>query len=163
LNGKAFDDQSKAGLRVSLREVLGDDLEVFFENQLDPEALRLAGFPSRDRDAHMAHWHRILADDSVTAATVLFDGGVAGDIVSWDHDGERELGYWIGKSFWGRGVATSALRQFLDDFDGPPLHAYVKKHNVGSLRVLEKCGFEIVGESRCGGVEELVLFLADQD
>lgn len=159
----ALDSQSDAGLRVSLREVLEDDLELFFENQLDPDALRMTGFSSRDRDAHMAHWHRILADPSVTTAAVLFDGEVAGDIVSWDNDGERELGYWIGRSFWGRGIATSALKQFLEQFDGPPLHAHVTRRNAGSLRVLEKCGFVIVGEGRFGGMDEVVLFLASQD
>jgi RimJ/RimL family protein N-acetyltransferase len=160
---KALDCQSNAGLRVCLREVLEEDLELFFENQLDPDALCMTGFPSRDRDAHMAHWHRILADPSVTAATVLFDGEVAGDIVSWDNDGERELGYWIGRSFWGRGIATSALKEFLEQCDGPPLRAHVTKRNAGSLRVLEKCGFVIVGEGRFGGVDEVVLFLAGQD
>lgn len=160
---KDLESQSDAGLRVSLREVLEDDLELFFENQLDPDALRMTGFPSRDKDAHMAHWLRILTDPSVTAATVLFEGGVAGNIVSWDNDGERELGYWIGRSFWGRGVATSALKQFLEQFDGPPLHAHVTKRNAGSLRVLEKCGFVIVSEGRFGEVDEVDLFLASQD
>ena len=95
---------SNAARSVSLREVLEDDLEMLFEHQLDPDALSMAAFPSRDRDAHLAHWHRILADDSVTAATVLFEGSVAGDIVSWDNEGEREVGYWIGRSFWARAL-----------------------------------------------------------
>ncbi|HZJ51705.1 MAG TPA: GNAT family N-acetyltransferase [Actinomycetota bacterium] len=158
---KEIDAASNAAQSVSLREVLEDDLETFFEHQLDPDALRMAAFPSRDRGAHMAHWHRILADDSVTAATVLFEGSVAGDIVSWDNEGEREVGYWMGRSFWGKGIATAALAHFLNDLDGPPLRAHVAKQNVGSLRVLEKCGFTIVGESKYGGVDELVLFLAD--
>lgn len=155
ISGDDFDVRQ----RVSLREVREEDLETFFENQLDPEALRMAEFPSRDRDAHTAHWRRILADGSVIAATVLFDGVVAGDIVSWEQDGRREIGYWIGRSFWGRGIATAALEQFVDNRDGPPLHAHVAKHNVGSLRVLEKCGFIVVGESKDGDVDELILFL----
>lgn len=160
MNAKAVDGRSNAAQSVSLREVSENDLETFFEYQLDPDALHMARFPPRDRDAHMAHWHRILADDSVTAATIVFDGAVAGDIVSWDNEGDREVGYWIGRSFWGKGIGTAALEQFLDGFDGPPLRAHVARHNVGSLRVLEKCGFEIVGESKSGGVDELVLLLA---
>ena len=155
----AIDAASNAAQRVSLREVRENDLETFFENQLDPEALRMAEFPSRDRDAHTAHWHRILADGSVIAATILFDGCVAGDIVRWANDGAREVGYWIGRSFWGREIATSALEQFVDSRDGPPLRAHVAKHNAGSLRVLEKCGFTVVGESKDGDVDELILFL----
>lgn len=163
LNAKDMDNESNAAQSVSLREVSEDDLITFFENQLDPDALCMEGFPSRDRDAHMAHWHRILADDSVVAATILFDDRVAGDIVSWENDGEREVGYWIGKSFWGKGIATAALDQFLDDWNAPPLRAHVAKQNVGSLRVLEKCGFTIVSESEIGGVDELVLLLAGQN
>jgi RimJ/RimL family protein N-acetyltransferase len=115
-------------------------------------------FSPRDREAHNAHWHRILADDSVTAATIVFDGLVAGDIVSWDNEGEREVGYWIGRSFWGQGIATAALSQFLEHLDRRPLRAHVAKHNVGSLRVLEKCGFTIVAEGKQGDVDELILF-----
>lgn len=158
---KSINAASNAAQSVSLREVLEDDLETFFEHQLDPDALRMAAFPSRDRDAHMAHWHRILAGDSGTEATVLFEGSVAGYIVSWDNEGEREVGYWIGKSFWGKGIGTAALAHFLNDLDGPPLRAHVAKHNVGSLRVLEKCGFTIAGESKLGGVDELILVLED--
>ena len=149
---------SSDSLSVSLREVLEADLQTLFEYQLDPESLRMAAFPSRDRNAFMAHWHKILADASVTAATVLFNGVVAGDIVSWEQDGEREVGYWIGRTYWGKGIATEALSQFLEHLDGPPLSAHVAKHNVGSLRVLEKCGFTIVGEGKHGDVDELILF-----
>ena len=141
-----------------MRSVREGDLQTFFENQLDPESLRMVMFSSRDREAHKAHWHRILADDSVTAATIVFDGFVAGDIVSWDNEGEREVGYWIGRSFWGQGIATAALSQFLEHLDRRPLRAHVAKHNVGSLRVLEKCGFTVVGESKLGDVDELILF-----
>jgi RimJ/RimL family protein N-acetyltransferase len=154
----AIDAATNAAQRVSLREVRENDLVIFFENQLDPESLRMVMFSSRDREAHKAHWHRILADDSVTAATIVFDGLVAGDIVSWDNEGEREVGYWIGRSFWGQGIATAALSQFLEHLDRRPLRAHVAKHNVGSLRVLEKCGFTIVGESNQGDVDELILF-----
>ena len=118
----------------------------------------MAAFPSRDRDAFRAHWHKILADDSVTAATIVFDGFVAGDIVSWDNEGEREVNYWIGRSFWGQGIATAALSQFLEHLDRRPLRAHVAKHNLGSLRVLGKCGFTIVGESKHDDVDELILF-----
>ncbi|HEY6708338.1 MAG TPA: hypothetical protein VJB61_12185, partial [Actinomycetota bacterium] len=41
---------------VRLRDVEEPDLEVFFEQQLDAEAARLANFPSRDRERFMTHW-----------------------------------------------------------------------------------------------------------
>jgi len=45
---------------VLLRDVQDSDLPVFFEQQLDPQATRMAAFPSRSRDAFMAHWKKSL-------------------------------------------------------------------------------------------------------
>ena len=98
---------------VLLRDVAEGDLSVFFEHQRDPAANRMFGFPSRDWDAFAAHWYKILANDSVTKRTVLVDGRVAGNVVRFEQDGEREVGYWIGEEYWGKGVVTEALSQFL--------------------------------------------------
>ena len=144
--------------RVVLREVTEDDLPAFFEHQLDPEATRMAAFPSRDLDAFMSHWRRILADPTVVARTVVFDGQVAGNVGSWEQSGEWQVGYWIGREFWGKGVATSALSQFLRHVRIRPLWAHVVKHNIASIRVLEKCGFTI-SEQEGGASEEVVLRL----
>jgi RimJ/RimL family protein N-acetyltransferase len=144
---------------VRLRDVTEADLPVLFEQQLDPEAVRMANFPSRDRDAFFTHWHRILADETVGKKTILLDGTVAGNVVTWQTPGERLVGYWIGKEFWGRGVATRALREFLHLETARPLLARVAKHNLGSIRVLEKCGFTVAGEDVADGVKELVMKL----
>jgi RimJ/RimL family protein N-acetyltransferase len=90
---------------------------------------------------------------------MLADGEVAGDIGSWEQDGVREVGYWVGRAFWGRGIATRALEQFLGVIDVRPLRAHVARTNIASARVLEKCGFVVVGEDQHDGVEELVLEL----
>lgn len=126
-----------------LRGVTEDDLPIFFEHQRDPEANRMAAFPPRDRDAFMAHWTTILRDASVVTRTVLLDGEVAGNVVVFDFEDRREVGYWIGRVFWGKGVATSALRAFLAEVTERPLYAGVAEHNIASIRVLEKCGFTI--------------------
>jgi RimJ/RimL family protein N-acetyltransferase len=131
---------------VLLRDVEKSDLPVLLEYQLDPEATRMAGFPARDRKSFMAHWNRILEDESVVTKTVLFEGGVAGNIVSFVNSGEREVGYWIGRQFWGRGVATRALAEFLRLEARRPLYAGVALHNAASVRVLQKCGFRILRE-----------------
>src|SRR6266511_3124980 len=131
---------------VILREVTEADLPIFFEHQLDPDANRMAAFPARDRDAFMAHWAKILSDETLITKAILVDGQVAGNIVSWAQFGEREVGYWIGKEYWGKGVATRALAAFLGYVSARPLYAHVAKHNIGSRRVLEKCGFRICGE-----------------
>jgi RimJ/RimL family protein N-acetyltransferase len=124
-----------------LRDVIDSDLPVFFEHQRDPEATQMADFPARDREAFDAHWERVLADPTGTKKTIVFEGRVAGNAVSWDQDGRRLVGYWLGKEFWGKGLATKALAELVDELDRRPLYAYVAKTNVGSIRVLEKCGF----------------------
>lgn len=150
-------------LRVHLRDVRGDDLPTLFEHQMDPEANRMANFDARDRDAFMAHWAKILVDETVVAKTVVHRDAVAGNVVSWTHDDERDVGYWIGRDHWGKGVATAALSAFLEELETRPLYAHVAAHNVGSIRVLEKCGFERTDDGWTAadgdGVEELLLKL----
>ena len=126
---------------VRLRPVAEDDLPILFEHQHDPEGARMADFASRDRDAFMEHWHGILRNDGVLARTILVDGEVAGNVTSFEFSGLREVGYWIGREHWGKGIATSALSLFLQEERHRPLYAGVAAGNAGSLRVLEKCGF----------------------
>ncbi len=76
---------------ISLRQVQEADLAIFFEQQLVPEATRMAAFPGRTRDAFMAHWARCMADGSTTLRTILFHGEVAGNIVCWEQEGERRI------------------------------------------------------------------------
>jgi RimJ/RimL family protein N-acetyltransferase len=145
---------------VRLRDVREEDLPIFFEHQKDPEANRMASFDARDEASFMAHWAKILRDGNVVR-TIEVEGRVVGNIGSWEHDGERDVGYWIGREEWGKGVATAALSAFLDELHTRPLHAHVATHNVGSIRVLEKCGFVRTGlPTPAGdGVEELLLKL----
>lgn len=126
---------------IRLRDVEVSDIEIFYEQQLDPEATTMAAFPARDRESHLAHWNKILKDSGCITRTIVASGQVAGNIGSWVQDEQREIGYWIGKAHWGRGVATSALEQFLQVVEDRPLYAWVARHNSGSIRVLEKCGF----------------------
>jgi RimJ/RimL family protein N-acetyltransferase len=147
---------------VRLREIEDDDVPVFFEFQRDPVAVEMAAFPGRDREAYYLHTARVRADPSVTFRTILVDGRVAGNIVAWDDVDQRAVGYWLGRDFWGRGVATRALASFLDIETARPLYAHVAKHNTGSIRVLEKCGFTLAGErgpEPDDEVEELLLRL----
>jgi len=149
-----------------LRDVREADLAVLFEHQREPEATEMALFPARDRDAFDAHWRRVLADDAVTKKTIVHEGRVAGNVLSWEQDGRRLIGYWVGKEFWGKGLATQALTEFVDELETRPLHAWVATTNVGSVRVLEKCGFVRTGsranfDERWGRrIEELLFELS---
>ncbi|MBS0632940.1 MAG: GNAT family N-acetyltransferase [Verrucomicrobia bacterium] len=127
---------------VSLRPVEAADLPIFFAHQADPESCRMAAFPSRDHAAFMAHWqNNILGHPTNASRTILADAQVIGNICAWTAGGTRYLGYWIGREHWGRGLASAALAAFLQSEKARPLTAQVVKHNLGSIRVLEKNGF----------------------
>jgi len=106
----------------------------------------MAAFKSRDRDAFMAHWAKIMANPACAARVILANGIVTGNIGAWTDGAERLVGYWIGREFWGRGIASAALAQFLHYEAARPLTARVAKHNPASIRVLRKAGFAPAGE-----------------
>jgi RimJ/RimL family protein N-acetyltransferase len=155
-----------------LRDVIEDDLPVFFEQQLDADANYMAAFTAKnpaDRDAFTAHWNKNLGDDTTTNKTILFAGRVVGHIASFERLGKPEVSYWIGKEYWGKGLATRALAEFLSQMKERPVYARAAKDNIASLRVLEKCGFEISGQdkgysnARGREVEEFILELRGEE
>ena len=130
-----------------LRRVTDADLPTLFAFHSDPEAVRMAAFPARERDAFMAHWHdRILGDDRIVKQGIVVDDELAGYLICFEQSDLRLIGYWLGRAHWGRGIATAALRRFVGEIRTRPLNAYVSKQNAGSIRVLEKCGFVRTGE-----------------
>jgi RimJ/RimL family protein N-acetyltransferase len=126
---------------VSIRPVTEADLPVLYLQQADEAAARMADFPSRSEDAFYAHWQKIMADPENVLRVVLLEEVVVGSIVSFILNGRREVGYWIGREFWGQGIATRALELMLAELVERPLFAVAAAHNVGSQRVLEKCAF----------------------
>jgi len=154
---------------IVLRPMIEGDLPPLYEFQRDPLSVRMAAFPARERDAFLAHWKRVLVDPSVVARSILFEGRLAGYAVVFGEPAERLVGYWIGREYWGRGIATRALAAMLDEVSDRPLFARVAKHNTGSIRVLEKCGFTVAGEDKVasgvGGeiVEDWVMKLETDD
>jgi len=154
---------------VALRDVDDTDLPVFFEQQLDPDANYMAAFTTKDpgdRAVFDAHWNRIRKDPTVRIRTIIFNGQVAGSVLSYVDSGHTEVSYWLGREFWGKGIASRALAQFLTESRVRPIYARAAKDNVSSLRVLEKCGFRITSESkgfanaRGKETEEYILMLA---
>jgi RimJ/RimL family protein N-acetyltransferase len=138
--------QVRPGKRDMLRDVREEDLPTFFEHQRDPEAYRMAAFPPRELDAFLLHWRtKAIGDPTARKKTIVVDGVVVGHVGSWDAEGRRLVGYWIGRDHWGRGIATAALSEFLCEEPIRPLCAYVAAENRGSIRVLQKCGFIQIG------------------
>jgi RimJ/RimL family protein N-acetyltransferase len=138
---------------ISLRDVEDSDLPIFFEQQLDPEANEMAAFTSGDpgnRSAFDAHWRRIRADPTNIIKTILHDGRVAGYVASYiDKEfGKREVTYWLGKEYWGKGIASAALSQYLELVTERPIFGRAARDNAASIRVMEKCGFKLTGYDR---------------
>ena len=156
---------------ILLRDVAETDLPIFFEHQRDPAANYMAAFTARDpadRDAFAAHWKRILNDDTVVVKTIVLEGNVVGMVAKFvDKEfGKPEITYWIGKEYWGMGLATKALSKFLSDIRLRPIYGRAARDNVASIRVMEKCGFTISGSSkgfanaRGKEIEEVILELS---
>jgi RimJ/RimL family protein N-acetyltransferase len=59
-----------------------------------------------------------------------------------------EVTYSFGREFRGRGLATQALNRMLRLIVDRPIFARAGTDNIGSIRVLEKCGFKIVGKNK---------------
>ena len=160
---------SRSTQELLLRDVVEDDLPLFFDFQLDRDANYMAAFTARDptdRKAFTAHWHKILVDPTTINQTIVCDGQVVGSVSSYLDSGKPEVTYWIGRAHWGMGIATRALTAFLAQANTTrPIYARVAKDNLGSRRVLEKCGFQVIGATRGFAnarreeIEELVLEL----
>jgi RimJ/RimL family protein N-acetyltransferase len=141
---------SPAVRAVTLRDVVADDIEVFQRHQSDPLSVEMAHVPARDEAAYRARWSRLLADETVDTRTIVVDGAIAGHVMTFDRDGVRELGYWLGREFWGRGIAGAAVQKYLASELQRPLFAIVAEHNAASRHILSRCGFREV--SRKGDV-----------
>jgi RimJ/RimL family protein N-acetyltransferase len=103
---------------VELRDVAESDVLIFFEQQRDPAANQIAAFTAKnpaDKVAFAAKWAKIHGDDAITKKTVLFEAKVAGNVVAFvaPWSGKLEVSCWLGREFWGKGIATTALN--LDD------------------------------------------------
>ncbi|MHA7276549.1 GNAT family N-acetyltransferase [Arthrobacter sp. HLT1-21] len=153
---------------TSLRAVEPSDLDEFFTHQLDPSANHMAAFTAKnpaDRGVFNHHWQNILNDPQITVRTILNDGAVVGSILAYRNDETPEISYWIDKAQWGQGITTAAVGLFLEEFTDRPIRARAVVDNVNSIKILERYGFEHIGEvqgfanARGAVVKELVLEL----
>jgi RimJ/RimL family protein N-acetyltransferase len=136
---------------ITIRKVESSDLQTFYEHQLDPEAIRMAAFIGKgrkDKVAFDAHWDKILHSPQNLTRTIVAEGGVAGYISGYPDGEHLEVTYWLGREFWGRGLATQALKRMLHLVVDRPIFARAASDNIGSIRVLEKCGFKIIGKNK---------------
>ena len=136
---------------VKLRQTEKSDLEFFFRFQLDEEAGYLAAFMPKDhtdREAYFEKYTRFLNDPTINMQTILVGEIIVGSIAKFEAEGEAEITYWIDRNFWGKGVATTALGNFLAIETMRPVFGRVAFDNSGSQKVLEKCGFVKIGTDK---------------
>ena len=135
-------------MKMIIRKTIQDDLETLFKNQRDKEANVMAAFTAEDPNdkvAYMAKWSKIVDNDQVNMQTVLLESQIVGSVLHFSMDGEINVSYWIGKTYWGKGIASQALSLFVHQVSERPLFGRVAFDNIGSQKVLEKCGFEEIG------------------
>lgn len=153
---------------VGLRPVEDADLDALFDQMRDPKAVQMAAFTAKDpndRAAFDAHMSRSRTSPEVTLRAVTRDGHLAGSVASFVVAGDTEITYWIDRRVWGQGVASRALALFLATVEVRPVYARAASDNLGSLRVLRKAGFTVVGteisyaSARDAEIEETILRL----
>jgi RimJ/RimL family protein N-acetyltransferase len=160
--------QNEAMADIALREIRDEDLDGIFDQMRDPDGVWMAAFTAEDPDDRAffdTHMARVRADPGVTMRAITRDGQLVGHVASFDRDGELEVTYGVDRSAWGQGVASRALDLLLQEVRTRPVHARAASDNLGSLRVLERAGFRIIGtnrdfaQARKAEIEETILRL----
>lgn len=138
-----------------LRSWRSDDLESLVANASHAEVSRglRDRFPYPYTGDDGRAWLARAVDESDRAWAIEIDGAAVGGVSLHPgvdvHRHSAELGYWIGRTYWGRGVMTTVLAAFADRamsaFRLHRLFATVYASNPASMRVLEKIGFEREG------------------
>jgi ribosomal-protein-alanine N-acetyltransferase len=137
--------------KIELRKTEMADLEVLFQFQIDEEAAFMAGFMSKDhadKNVYIEKYKKFLSDPTIFMRTIWLNENIVGSVAKYEMDGDAEITYWIDKKYWGQGIATIALNEFLKLETTRPIFGRAAFDNMGSQRVLEKCGFEKIGTDR---------------
>ena len=155
---------------ITLTKTVKEDLYVLFEFQLNEEAIYLAAFTPKDpsdKNAYIEKFTKHIADPCINMRTINFNDQIVGSIAKFVLEEEAEITYWIDRKFWGKGIATSALNEFLKMEQIRPIHGRVAFDNFASQKVLEKCGFVKIGKdkgfanARQAEIEEFIYKLLD--
>lgn len=142
--------------RLYLRPWRVEDAEDLYELAKDPEVGPAAGWPAhKDAEESRQIILTVLAAPETYVMIRKEDGNLIGSIgLKFGEDStselqdEPELGYWIGRAYWGRGYATEAAKaMIIRAFEECHAHAVWCCHYEGnhrSQRVIEKCGFHYI-------------------
>ena len=152
-----------AGLGIGglhVRELAVDDAPALAPALRDPAVGPEAGLPPLD-EQELAAWIRqaapqLRASGFILPLAVHDAGEPVGGAMLTRHDpirGQVELGYWLLRAAWGRGIATRVVRALAEHAFSTGLarvEATVRPANEASVRVLERAGFTREGVKRSG-------------
>jgi RimJ/RimL family protein N-acetyltransferase len=137
--------------KITLTPTTPEDLPTLFHFQQNPEGIHLAAFTAKDPNdeaAYMEKYTKLLADPTINNQTIWIDGVIVGSVAKYEMEGDAEITYWIDRKFWGQGIATKALREFLKIELIRPIFGRAAFDNYGSQKVMENCGFVRIGTDR---------------
>jgi len=141
-------------MNFELREWQLSDIKSLAENANDIDVWNnLRDYipnPYSEKDAEEFIKMILSQENPKTILAICVDGKAVGSIgIILGKDVERitaELGYWLGKKYWGKGIMTQAIKQMTEyAFENFPIHkifATPFDFNIGSQKVLQKAGFK---------------------
>lgn len=149
--------------RLVLRTFTVDDAPLIYELNLDPDVTRYTGDPIKD-----LHHAQLILEQTILPQYALYNHGrwavhikpgidsVVTGFIGWcglknrPERNEIDLGYRFMKQAWGKGYATEAafacLKYGFEKLAMPRIVGRAMSQNAGSIRVLEKCGMQYIGE-----------------
>ena len=141
---------------ITLREYADSDLErlVRFANNENVSRYLVYTFPYPYSTADAKWWISTGSKQNGAITRVIDEQGLlVGSVAITPQSGWREhlgeIGYWVAEDYWGQGIATAALRQMSEygfsNRSFRKLIAPVLAPNIGSMKVLEKCGYQREG------------------
>lgn len=153
--------------RIMLRRWQENDADALFKYASDPDVGPRAGWPSHKSVDESREIIKTVFNTDTMWAVVLKDTGeaigCAGYLPATNSNlnipsDECEVGYWIGKPYWGKGICTEALKLVIDycfnEKGFKALWGDYFPENPASGRVMEKCGFKDTGrETVCPNLE----------
>lgn len=149
--------------RLLMRKFTIEDAQLIYDLNLDPEVIRYTGDPVKD----IEHARQVL-ENTILPQYALYNHGrwavlVKPDLkfIGWcglkarPERNEIDLGYRFIKEAWGKGYATEAafacLKYGFEQLGLKRIVGRAMPQNVASLRVLEKCGMQYIGEDIVDG------------
>jgi ribosomal-protein-alanine N-acetyltransferase len=101
-------------------------------------------YPYSDKDA--LDWLDSCLEQNCSPHAILLENDIVGCISYWPTDNKIEIGYWVGRQYWGKGICTRAIKLLMgqDQFPkGKVIVAEVAAENTASKKVLLNCGFSL--------------------